>query len=118
MATRIFDLYIMEGDSFLFRAGLGLLRYWKNREEMLERDFEECLKQLNHHYSPTEEIEEEDLFQEIYLIPLTPKHYKELLDEGEQRESIPSSTRAYPVVCAASCGAPYEGLRTRSLTVA
>ncbi len=86
MATRIFDLYILEGDSFLFRAGLGLLRYWKNTEELLERDFEECLKQLNHHYSPTEEIEEEELFQEINLIPLTPKHYKELLEEGEQAD--------------------------------
>jgi len=72
IVSRIWDLYILEGDYFLFRVGLGLLRFFK--KHILGSNMETCLKVLTKHND--EEIEEEDLFASIQHIDLTPTKFE------------------------------------------
>lgn len=45
MATRLLDIYLFEGDSFLFRAALGILKYLQ--DELLLLDFDGMIRVLH-----------------------------------------------------------------------
>jgi hypothetical protein len=45
VACRIWDSFIIEGEVFLYRSALGILKLFHN--QLLKADFEECVRLLH-----------------------------------------------------------------------
>jgi len=73
-ASRIWDVLILEGEYFLFRAALGLVKYLSPIIEKLE--FEGVIQTL--HNIP-EDIDIDLLMKKILEIELTEKRYHEVI---------------------------------------
>eukprot|EP01127_Copromyxa_protea_P014131 TRINITY_DN3893_c0_g2_i1.p1 TRINITY_DN3893_c0_g2~~TRINITY_DN3893_c0_g2_i1.p1 ORF type:complete len:278 (+),score=38.12 TRINITY_DN3893_c0_g2_i1:122-835(+) len=76
VAAHIVDLYILKGDGFLFRAGLGILKALQGTLLNLEFDgIMFCLQSL----SKQEAIQDESLFKAIKELQWTGQHYRDAL---------------------------------------
>lgn len=81
IACRIWDCFLVEGQAFLFRAALGVLKLYELA--LLQSTFEQSLHFLNH---IPKTIDERLLFQAIQGISITDKTLTSML----QREQQPS----------------------------
>lgn len=78
--TRIWDVYILDGDIAIFRAALGILRLFMPK--LLEMNFEDMAYFLSH--IPAEEIEPDGLLHSIRSVRVvTKKHFHDLFKECE-----------------------------------
>eukprot|EP00727_Mastigamoeba_balamuthi_P013489 m51a1_g8763 putative tbc1 domain family member 12 isoform x2 (373) ;mRNA; f:139554-141268 len=73
VASHVWDVYLLEGEHFLFRTALGILHYYRNILYTL--DFEHCLSFLS---SPPQVIDEA-LFASITAIQLNDKKFAAVL---------------------------------------
>lgn len=79
IASRVWDVFFMDGESFIFRTALGLLRYLRAKLE--DNTFEGCLYTLTH----LDEIEEEKLFENIEKVNLSPDQFEKLLTQARTK---------------------------------
>lgn len=80
LVTRIWDVYVLDGDVAIFRAALGILRLFMPR--LLEMKFEEMAYFLSH--IPGEEIKADQLLQSIRAVRVvTKRKFKDLFKECE-----------------------------------
>lgn len=80
LVTRIWDLYVLDGDVAIFRAALGILRLFMPR--LLKMKFEQMAYFLSH--IPGEEIKADQLLQSIRAVRVvTKKRFKDLFKEYE-----------------------------------
>ncbi|CAN8062203.1 unnamed protein product [Agarophyton chilense] len=78
LVTRIWDIYVLDGDVAIFRAALGLLRLFMPR--LLRMKFEELAYFLSH--IPGEEIDADTLIHTIRSVRIvTKKKFKDLFKE-------------------------------------
>ncbi|PXF42307.1 TBC1 domain family member 14 [Gracilariopsis chorda] len=78
LVTRIWDIYVVDGDVAIFRAALGLLRLFMSK--LLKMKFEELAYFLSH--IPGDEIEADTLIQTIRSVRLvTKKKFRDLFKE-------------------------------------
>lgn len=75
---RIWDNFLCQGHTFLFRTALGLLRM--QQQSFLACTFEECLAILNR---PPKDVDGDVLFAEISKISVTEERVQKLLREKE-----------------------------------
>jgi len=75
VATRVWDVYLFEGDSFLFRTGIGLIKLLKKK--ILLEEMEGCMSLISHIYE--QGIEADQLLSSIKSIDLTEAYYEEML---------------------------------------
>ena len=66
VATRLWDRYFLEGETFLYTGTLGVLRYFK--EKLKNAPFEESMQFLSH--LPRDDIDIDKLFQCIDNVSL------------------------------------------------
>ena len=82
IASRIWDNFLLDGVTFLFRTSLAILTLFSN--ELLKRPMEDCMKILQKHNSFKDlwrgVVTEEDLFKAIEKISIPPK-LVQLLDQ-------------------------------------
>eukprot|EP01087_Luapelamoeba_hula_P011202 TRINITY_DN3015_c0_g2_i4.p1 TRINITY_DN3015_c0_g2~~TRINITY_DN3015_c0_g2_i4.p1 ORF type:complete len:835 (-),score=195.61 TRINITY_DN3015_c0_g2_i4:29-2533(-) len=74
IAGRIWDNYFYEGDVFLYRTVLGLLKYLSDTLETAS--FDECLQLLTH---IPQDMQEDDLFRCVQAIKISEKRWIDLL---------------------------------------
>ncbi|KAI0567435.1 Rab-GTPase-TBC [Gracilaria domingensis] len=78
LVTRIWDIYVLDGDVAIFRAALGLLRLFMSR--LLKMKFEELAYFLSH--IPGEEIDANALIHAIRSVRIvTKKKFRDLFKE-------------------------------------
>jgi hypothetical protein len=73
VAARLWDVFLFDGEPFLFRAIVGLLKHIQR--DIVANDFELNMKLLTH---IPQDIDAEELLKDIASIPLTPAEYKAL----------------------------------------
>ena len=82
IASRIWDNFLLDGVTFLFRTSLAILTLFSN--ELLKRPMEDCMKILQKHNSFKDlwrgVVTEEDLFKAIEKITLTKRALKQPQD--------------------------------------
>eukprot|EP00467_Chlorarachnion_reptans_P004445 CAMPEP_0114525526 /NCGR_PEP_ID=MMETSP0109-20121206/22480_1 /TAXON_ID=29199 /ORGANISM="Chlorarachnion reptans, Strain CCCM449" /LENGTH=486 /DNA_ID=CAMNT_0001707131 /DNA_START=121 /DNA_END=1581 /DNA_ORIENTATION=+ len=81
IAHRIWDNFLYHGQVFLFRTALGMLRLFE--AQFLKMSFEDCLSILNR---PPEDINENELFENIYRIQLTSKRFDRMVSKAMEEE--------------------------------
>jgi len=74
IASRVWDLYLLEGEIFLFKVALALLKMYSHPFETYPKEM--CQNLLNQF--PTD-LDEEELFDTIAQFNLDPKKFKKLL---------------------------------------
>lgn len=78
LVTRIWDVYVLDGDVAIFRAALGILRLFMPR--LLKMKFEDIAYFLSH--IPAEDIQADELLQAIRSVRVvTKKRFKDLFKE-------------------------------------
>ena len=77
LSTRLWDIYIFEGQSFFFRASLGILKYVQANILTNELDLGPCKRILAR--LPEEHIDEEALIATIASVTL--KEHEDLMDQ-------------------------------------
>lgn len=78
MVSRIWDIYVCDGDVAIFRAALGILKLLQSR--LLQMNFEEIAYLLSH--LPVDEINDDELMRTIRSVRVvSKKHFKELFRE-------------------------------------
>lgn len=78
LVTRIWDLYVLDGDVAIFRAALGILRMFMSK--LLKMKFEEMAYFLSH--IPGDEIQADDMLQSIRGVrSVTRKRFRDLFRE-------------------------------------
>jgi len=80
IASRIWDIFILEGESFLFRVALGILKLFQTTLE--SGTFDTCMKLLTH---LPEVIGEEELFACIEKIDLKPDEFSRILEKEKYK---------------------------------
>ena len=75
LATRIWDCYFIQGESFIVRSALGLLRFFSPQLEGASFDDVMCLVTN----LPQEGLEQDDVFAAIDSIKLTSEGYEKML---------------------------------------
>lgn len=84
LVTRIWDVYVLDGDVAVFRAALGILRLFMPR--LLKMKFEEMAYFLSH--VPGEEVNADELLQSIRAVRVvTKKRFKDLFKECQANYS-------------------------------
>jgi len=83
-AARIFDIFLLEGESFVFRAGLGVLSYLQNR--LLIADFDESMHTLQQ--ITNEAVDDMKLFSAIQNIDVTEKKYCAVLSRIKKTKNV------------------------------
>lgn len=84
LVTRIWDIYVLDGDIAIFRAALGILRFFANR--LLKMKFEELAYFLSH--IPAEEIQADALLHSIRAVRVvTRKRFRDLFKECEMEQN-------------------------------
>lgn len=84
LVTRIWDVYVLDGDVAIFRAALGILRMFMTR--LLKMKFEEMAYFLSH--IPAEDIQADALLQSIRSVRVvTRKRFRDLFKECEAAHS-------------------------------
>jgi len=77
VASHILDVYLLEGEYFLFKAGLGILYLLKNKLLRVEFDgIMQLMQQLTSH-----EIDDTELFQYISCVELDAVAYANIVDK-------------------------------------
>lgn len=80
LVTRVWDLYVLDGDVAIFRAALGILRLFMTK--LLKMDFEELSYFLSH--LPGDSVGADDLLQSIRSVRcVTKRRFKDLFKECE-----------------------------------
>lgn len=80
LVTRIWDVYVLDGDVAIFRAALGILRMFMPR--LLKMKFEDMAYFLSH--IPAEDIQADALLQSIRSVRVvTRKRFRDLFKECE-----------------------------------
>jgi len=74
IATRVWDLYFLEGELCLFKVALALLQMFSHQFETYPKDM--CIPLLNHF---PEDLDGEDLFDSVAQFNLDPKKFEKLL---------------------------------------
>lgn len=74
VASRVWDATFSEGEVFVFQTALGILRLYGSILD--NAPFDECMTLLTH-LPP--DIDDDDLFQNIAAIKITPESWKKLL---------------------------------------
>jgi len=74
VAARVWDATFLEGAVFVFQTALGILHMYSNLLETAP--FDECMTLLTH---LPKDVDDEELFQHISAIKLTPEIWKKLL---------------------------------------
>ncbi|EGC33543.1 drainin [Dictyostelium purpureum] len=77
IATRIWDLVFIEGEIFIYRTALSILRYFIS--DLQVANYDECIDLFNR--LPQRKISEEKLFDEIHSIILDQKKFDKLLEK-------------------------------------
>lgn len=78
LVTRIWDLYVVDGDVAIFRAALGILRMFMSK--LLKMKFEDMAYFLSH--IPSEEIQADEMLQSIRCVRVvTRKRFRDLFRE-------------------------------------
>lgn len=67
---------MIEGDAFLFRTSLGILKLFETR--LLQSAFDGVLKLLNR---LPQDMDEHEFFGAVFSIALTPKRFELLVDK-------------------------------------
>lgn len=75
IASRVWDLYFLEGEIFLFKVALALLKMYSHQFESYPKDL--CLNLLNKFPN---DICEDSLFENIAQFNLDPKKFNKLLE--------------------------------------
>lgn len=75
IASRIWDIYFLEGEMFLFKVALALLKLYSHQFESYPRDL--CVNMLNKF---PKDINEDALFENIAIFNLDPKKFQKLLE--------------------------------------
>ena len=73
-ATRLWDIFLFEGEVFLFRSIIGLLRYFAR--QIMSNDFEGNMHLLTH--LPEDEIDAEQLIKMIANVSLSSREYEKM----------------------------------------
>lgn len=95
LTSRIWDLFVLDGDVAVFRTAIGLLKYFSAR--MLKMSFEEIAYLLNH--LSEENIDADRLMKEVRSIQgVTRKHFKELYRDQEKKMQTRCGVEASPVL--------------------
>jgi len=74
IATRVWDLYLLEGEIYLFKVFLALLKMHSHQFETYPKEM--CLNLLNRF---PEDLDEEELFDTAEQYNLDPKKFAKLL---------------------------------------
>lgn len=99
LVTRIWDVYVLDGDVAIFRAALGILRMFMPR--LLKMKFEDMAYFLSH--IPAEDIQADALLQSIRSVRVvTRKRFRDLFKEceaahnkeGEKKGDLERSSKA------------------------
>ncbi|KAN0042939.1 hypothetical protein ACTA71_010572 [Dictyostelium dimigraforme] len=77
IATRIWDLVFIEGEIFIYRTALSILRYFIS--DLIQATYDECIDLFNK--LPQRKISEDKLFDEINSIVLDQKKFDKLLEK-------------------------------------
>lgn len=75
IASRVWDIYLLEGEIFLFKVALALLKMHSHQLENYPRDL--CINLLNQF---PKDISEDALFENIGLFNIDPKKFHKLLE--------------------------------------
>lgn len=75
IASRVWDLYFLEGELFLFKVALSLLKMYSHQFESYPRDL--CINMLERF---PKDISEDALFETISQYNLDPKKFQKLLE--------------------------------------
>ncbi len=98
LVSRIWDIYVFDGDVAIFRAALGILKLLQSR--LLVMNFEEIAYCLSH--LPTDDMNDDELMQTIRSVRVvTKKRFKELYrecqtkyeEENKQDQATASATQ-------------------------
>lgn len=82
LVSRIWDIYVFDGDVAIFRAALGILKLLQSR--LLVMNFEEIAYCLSH--LPTDDMNDDELMQTIRSVRVvTKKRFKELYRECQTK---------------------------------
>jgi len=80
-ASRIWDIYFLQGENFLIQAIIGILFHYE--EELLNGDFDFCMTFLTH--IPTN-VNEETLFKSIASIPISERKWTSILNTQKNKK--------------------------------
>lgn len=87
IVSRIWDIYMFDGDVAIFRAALGILKQLQPR--LLQMNFEEIAYLLSH--LPVDDLDDDELINTIRSVRIvTKKHFKELFRECQQNYVEPN----------------------------
>lgn len=80
LVTRIWDVYVLDGDVAIFRAALGILRFFMPR--LMKMKFEDMAYFLSH--IPAEDLPADELLQSVRAVRVvTKKRFRDLFKECE-----------------------------------
>ncbi|KAH3758445.1 TBC1 domain family member 12 [Pelomyxa schiedti] len=85
VAVRVWDVYMLEGESFIFRVILGVMRMYQ--EILQHAPFESCVSLLT---CLPQDIQEDVLFENVSAITMTPKKFRDLYTAIDTRRDITS----------------------------
>ncbi|KAF0990553.1 hypothetical protein HZS_5966 [Henneguya salminicola] len=75
IASRIMDMYFRDGEEFIFRTALGIIKYYE--DELLKMDSFTVGIQLT---SKNSTLSQDDLFEQISTISTPSKWYQNLVE--------------------------------------
>eukprot|EP00871_Galdieria_phlegrea_P000646 jgi/Galph1/1582/GphlegSOOS_G255.1 len=80
LVFRVWDGFILDGDAYLFRTALGILKYFE--DTLLRCSFDECAYLLSH--LPHDKIVADVLFQKIRSLSVSKQYFKQTYDKCEK----------------------------------
>eukprot|EP00741_Cyanophora_paradoxa_P019365 tig00021127_g18693.t1 len=80
MACHVWDCYVLEGETFMYRAALGVLKYLDDEKKMRKMEFEEVLPCLNK--LSEQELREGDVFEAIFGISVSRSTVEKLMEKN------------------------------------
>jgi len=97
ITTRLWDNYLLNGESFMIRSSLGVLK-WLSQTHFVDLPFEELMVTLTHLHDQ-DCIDEDELFECIAAIKVTEEEFASVLSKKKEemeaafaRESVGSSS--------------------------
>lgn len=80
LASRVWDIYLAEGELLLYRVALAILKMYSHQFESFPRDL--CMNLLTH---LPEDTNEDEFFENIQYFVLDPKKFQKILQNPDEK---------------------------------